>query len=79
MSKKTLAYSQGYIAGQKSAGIDTNPHDEDKQHDHWSDWADGYTDGIAEREPDVDVEDNEDEIDAYLKNEDGDDEEDDHD
>lgn len=64
MAKKTTAYSEGYSTGQARIGKLSNPYSETDQHELYSEWVKGYTDGVNSKVgDDEDYERNDDEED----------------
>lgn len=61
MSKKTIAYGEGYTAGQSDKGFSHNPYDELTQSDKYSDWREGYSDGLIDRNDEEGSDEDEDE------------------
>lgn len=63
MSKKTLAYGEGYTAGQKDAFVESNPYSESEQSEQHGDWLSGYADGLIDKEHDTNQDSEEDDED----------------
>lgn len=50
MSKKTVAYTEGYKAGTQDKDVSSNPYNEEEQKDAHAEWLVGFADGVSEKD-----------------------------
>lgn len=73
MSKKTVAYTEGYKAGTQDKDVSSNPYNEAEQKDAHADWLIGFADGVSEKDSTSDVYEEDDDNEVYEDEDDDDD------